>query len=299
MAMAVLGRVRPHASTPLLHHAPQPTISTPSASASPSSRRRSRPPPTSSSSMLREFDERGGWSRGFRSCAHWLNWRTGLDLGAAREKVRVARALAALPLLSAAMARGEVSFSKVRALTRVATPGERGGAARSSPRPAPPRTSRGSCGAGGASTGSRRSEQERRRHAGRYLRSTPTRTAWWSFAGAAHARGRRRAAEGARRRRSRSSTTAARGRAARRVNAAASAADRRAAAGRRARPGRRERARRRARSRARAATATRSSSTSTPRRCRRRATRAPPRSATARAFPRKRPAGWPATPPSW
>jgi hypothetical protein len=73
--------------------------------------------------MLRDFDQRGGWNSGFRSCAHWLNWRTGLELGAAREKMRVAHALAALPLLSAAMARGEVSFSKVRALTRVATPG--------------------------------------------------------------------------------------------------------------------------------------------------------------------------------
>ena len=73
-------------------------------------------------SMIREFDERSGWSCGFRSCAHWLNWRTGIDLGAAREKVRVAHTLAALPVLSAAMARGEVSFSKVRALTRVATP---------------------------------------------------------------------------------------------------------------------------------------------------------------------------------
>ena len=71
--------------------------------------------------MLRDFDERGGWNVGFRSCAHWLNWRTGLDLGAAREKVRVAWALAELPRLSAAMRCGEVSYSKVRALTRVAT----------------------------------------------------------------------------------------------------------------------------------------------------------------------------------
>ncbi len=71
--------------------------------------------------MLRDFDERGGWNSGFRSCAHWLGWRVGLDLGAAREKVRVARALGALPLLAAAMRRGEVSYSKVRALTRIAT----------------------------------------------------------------------------------------------------------------------------------------------------------------------------------
>jgi hypothetical protein len=71
--------------------------------------------------MIREFDERGGWGEGFRSCAHWLNWRAGFRLGAAREKVRVARALGGLPLISASMRKGEISFSKVRALTRVAT----------------------------------------------------------------------------------------------------------------------------------------------------------------------------------
>ena len=71
--------------------------------------------------MIRAFDQREGWS-GFKSCAHWLNWRTGLALGAAREKVRVARALEDLPLLSDAMRRGQLSYSKVRALTRVATP---------------------------------------------------------------------------------------------------------------------------------------------------------------------------------
>ena len=41
-------------------------------------------------SMIREFDARGGWNTGFRSCAAWLSWRVGLDLGAARERVRVA-----------------------------------------------------------------------------------------------------------------------------------------------------------------------------------------------------------------
>ena len=71
--------------------------------------------------LIREFDEREGWGAGFASCAHWLNWRTGLALGAAREKVRVARALADLPRVSAAMRRGAVSYSKVRAITRVAT----------------------------------------------------------------------------------------------------------------------------------------------------------------------------------
>ena len=41
--------------------------------------------------LIREFDARGGWNSGFRSCATWLSWRVGLDLGAARERVRVAR----------------------------------------------------------------------------------------------------------------------------------------------------------------------------------------------------------------
>jgi 5-methylcytosine-specific restriction endonuclease McrA len=72
--------------------------------------------------LIREFDARGGWNTGFRSCAAWLSWRVGLDPGAARERVRVARALGTLTLLAEALARGELSYSKVRALTRVATP---------------------------------------------------------------------------------------------------------------------------------------------------------------------------------
>jgi 5-methylcytosine-specific restriction endonuclease McrA len=72
--------------------------------------------------LIREFDARRGWNTGFRSCAEWLAWRVGLDLGAARERVRVARALGTLPALADALARGELSYAKVRALTRVATP---------------------------------------------------------------------------------------------------------------------------------------------------------------------------------
>src|SRR5882672_10172182 len=71
--------------------------------------------------LIREFDARGGWNTGFSSCAAWLTWRVGLDPRAARERVRVARALATLPRLALALARGELSYSKVRALTRVAT----------------------------------------------------------------------------------------------------------------------------------------------------------------------------------
>ena len=72
--------------------------------------------------LIREFDARGGWNTGFRSCAAWLSWRVGLDLGAARERVRVARALGTLPRLAEALARGELSYAKVRALTRIAIP---------------------------------------------------------------------------------------------------------------------------------------------------------------------------------
>jgi len=72
--------------------------------------------------LIREFDARGGWNRGFRSCAEWLAWRVGLASGAARERVRVARALGPLPRFADVLARGQLSYSKVRALTRVATP---------------------------------------------------------------------------------------------------------------------------------------------------------------------------------
>src|SRR5258705_9393645 len=72
--------------------------------------------------LIRDFDARGGWNTGFRSCAAWLSWRVGLDPGAARERVRVARALGTLPRLAEALACGELAYAKVRALTRVATP---------------------------------------------------------------------------------------------------------------------------------------------------------------------------------
>src|SRR5439155_14087290 len=52
----------------------------------------------------------------------WLAWRVGLEPGPAREWVRVARALGTLPRLAQALARAEISYSKVRAITRVATP---------------------------------------------------------------------------------------------------------------------------------------------------------------------------------
>src|SRR5579871_2981850 len=61
---------------------------------------------------IRRFDELEGWAQeGARSCAHWLSWRVGLAPGAAREQVRVARALGTLPLLDGALARREISYS--------------------------------------------------------------------------------------------------------------------------------------------------------------------------------------------
>jgi 5-methylcytosine-specific restriction endonuclease McrA len=73
--------------------------------------------------LIAEYDRRAGFeSWGCRSCAHWLSWHCGLDLRAAYERVRVARALEQLPLTVAAFGAGRLSYSKVRALTRVATP---------------------------------------------------------------------------------------------------------------------------------------------------------------------------------
>jgi hypothetical protein len=70
---------------------------------------------------IRRLDVIEGWFRqGAMSCAHWLTWRIGLDRGAAREKVRVARALGALPRIDAAFAAGRLSYAQVRAVTRVA-----------------------------------------------------------------------------------------------------------------------------------------------------------------------------------
>jgi hypothetical protein len=77
--------------------------------------------------LIGKLDRRDGWadpldSNGFRSCAHWLSWRVGLSLGTARQYVRIAKTLPDLPRICEAFGRGEVSYSKVRAITRIATP---------------------------------------------------------------------------------------------------------------------------------------------------------------------------------
>ncbi len=71
--------------------------------------------------VMGELERREVWARqGARDCAHWLSWRIGTALGAAREQLRVARALEHLEHTRAAFASGELSYSKVRAITRVA-----------------------------------------------------------------------------------------------------------------------------------------------------------------------------------
>ena len=70
--------------------------------------------------LVREFDDRFGWKKwNYKTCAEWLAWRSEISLSAAREKMRTAHALRSLPAISAAFAEGRLSYSKVRALTRV------------------------------------------------------------------------------------------------------------------------------------------------------------------------------------
>src|ERR1700742_3324872 len=70
--------------------------------------------------LVAEYDACEGWAQwGCRSCAHWVSWQCGVAPVAAREHVRVARRLQELPLIREAFSRGELSYSKVRALTRV------------------------------------------------------------------------------------------------------------------------------------------------------------------------------------
>ena len=71
--------------------------------------------------LITEFDERAGWLQwGLANCAEWLHWRCDLSMSAAREKVRVAHALKTLPMIANSFSTGELSYSKVRPLTRVA-----------------------------------------------------------------------------------------------------------------------------------------------------------------------------------
>lgn len=77
--------------------------------------------------LIREFDERAGWLKwGLTCCSEWLHWRCDLSPSAAREKVRVAHALKELPQTALEFSKGTLSYSKVRALVRVATAANEG-----------------------------------------------------------------------------------------------------------------------------------------------------------------------------
>lgn len=73
--------------------------------------------------LIREFDEHQYWAElGFQSCAHWLNFNCGYGMNSARERIRVAHALAGLPRIDEAFSKGALSYSKARAITRIADP---------------------------------------------------------------------------------------------------------------------------------------------------------------------------------
>jgi hypothetical protein len=77
--------------------------------------------------LIAELDRRRGWAEwGVKSCAHWLNFKCGIALGAAREKLRTAHALERLPEIRSAMTAGRISYAKVRAMTRIADAGNEG-----------------------------------------------------------------------------------------------------------------------------------------------------------------------------
>jgi Domain of unknown function (DUF222)/HNH endonuclease len=80
--------------------------------------------------LLGDFDARRGWaSWEMKSCAAWLSWKCQMASGTAREHVRVARTLRNLPLIRAEFGAGRLSYAKVRALTRIATPATEAGLA--------------------------------------------------------------------------------------------------------------------------------------------------------------------------
>jgi hypothetical protein len=75
--------------------------------------------------MIAELDRREAWlSWDCRSMAHWLSWKCGVNVRTGRDHVRVARELERLPLVTAEFAGGRLSYSKVRALTRLVSTSE-------------------------------------------------------------------------------------------------------------------------------------------------------------------------------
>ena len=72
--------------------------------------------------LIAAMDRTRGWAEaGYANLGNWLDHRCGLGPCAARERIRIGRALARLPDIDAAFRDGVLSYSKVRAITRVAT----------------------------------------------------------------------------------------------------------------------------------------------------------------------------------
>src|ERR1700759_5828076 len=80
--------------------------------------------------LLADFDARRGWaSWEVGSCAQWLSWKCQMSSGTAREHVRGASAVGERPVIRARFAAAKLSYAKVRALTRIATPDTEAGLA--------------------------------------------------------------------------------------------------------------------------------------------------------------------------
>jgi hypothetical protein len=73
--------------------------------------------------LVGEFDRRKGYERWeCRSSAFWLNWHCGISVRTAQDQVRVGRSLLDYPGIAEALCSGWLSYSKVRAITRIVTP---------------------------------------------------------------------------------------------------------------------------------------------------------------------------------
>ena len=73
--------------------------------------------------LIAAMERSRGWREGgYCNLGNWLDHRCGLGPCAARERIRIGRALERLPRIDGAFRDGVISYSKVRAITRVATP---------------------------------------------------------------------------------------------------------------------------------------------------------------------------------
>jgi hypothetical protein len=73
--------------------------------------------------LLSRFDALGGWHGiGIRSLGHWASIHLGIDVRTAAQQTQIGHRLAALPAIAAAAAAGELGWSKLQLVARVADP---------------------------------------------------------------------------------------------------------------------------------------------------------------------------------